>query len=173
MKLLTRLFGIMFSLSVLSLSLQASGTPEVEDPFNWNRTFVLKDNTLMTYTPEMIELGGIQIFGSFTSTVGSSINGLEITGQNLVISPRMSYEDFVGTLVASGIYEDKPQNWIESFILSNGLLLTHLPEWITVNQEYNFRNLKFTTGQGEFFFTPNMPYKNFVGTLVQSGLFTE
>lgn len=116
---------------------------------------------------------GMKIAGVFRSTVGSSINGIKIEDNDLVISKKMTYDDFVNALVASKIYEDKPGNWYGEFECTVGAKIIHTPLGVIIEQNGKSNAFKFLTlgDNPDHVLTGLLSYDVFVGILEASGYY--
>ncbi len=169
---------LLFTVKVNASALGDLARPEddVAPEHNWTRTFILKDgkNTI-TYTPEAIVIGTGMSFGRFTSVVGSSINGMKIENQDLVISKQMTYEAFVNALVASKIYEDKLGNWYGEFLCTGGLKIIHMPQGVILQQNGETKAYQslILERNADHILTGALSYDVFVGILEASGYYKE
>tara|TARA_R110002111_G_scaffold94276_4_gene146286 strand:+ start:1163 stop:1708 length:546 start_codon:yes stop_codon:yes gene_type:complete len=175
--LLTVALGVTLSMS----GAFASNKPdilehEMPQEHNWTRHFILKDGkSSITHTPDFVRIGTNtqRVGGILTVTLGSSINGIEIKGEELIISPKMAYDTFVRALVVSNIYEDQPCNWYGEFNCLNGVKITHLPKQILkeengeiIGGEYFMPGSSFTF---DHILTCHLSYDEFVSRLEAAG----
>ena len=172
-KLKTILLRLTFIL-VANTNAFASSTNEVDADYNWTRTFILKDgkNTI-SHTPDYVGVGTSMRLGALKSTVGSSLNGIKIEGEDLFISKKMTYADFVKGLVAANLYVDEPGNWYEEFDCIEEMTIIHTKDAVILKQGEVTRVLKFLTLEGNSNYTlmEPMAYDVFIGILNAAGYY--
>tara|TARA_R110002095_G_scaffold66488_7_gene56434 strand:- start:380 stop:934 length:555 start_codon:yes stop_codon:yes gene_type:complete len=178
LKFQTILLILLFTVKVNASDLGELAKPEddVAPEHSWTRTFVLKDgrNTI-THKPDEMVIGRnfhLQC-PKFISTVGSSISGLKIEDNDLVLSTSMTYDEFVKALVTSKIYEDKPENWRGEFECSEGVKIIHMPQGVILEKNGETVGFKFLTlgSNPDHTLTGLLSYDVFVGMLEASGYY--